>query len=81
MMRHLYGFASLLSLGICLVLRPASSSHRAPVTIVGEIQTASGFAGASSLFAKWRIVAGAENWRVLHGDDNGQTWIANRDEV
>jgi hypothetical protein len=53
----------------------------AAVSIVGGLETASGFDGLINLFVKWRLVASPENWRLTHGDDNGTTWVSERNEV
>ena len=56
--------------------------HGGPaVVVLGELRGACGFVGQNNLFVKYRVVCRNDNWRVSHGDDNGQTWVADRELV
>jgi hypothetical protein len=48
------------------------------VVLLGELVGASGFSDQANLFAKYRVVTRSDNWRVLHGEEAGQSWIADR---
>jgi len=45
------------------------------VHIQGQIKGARGFDNRD-VFAKWKIVAGSDKWRILDGDAAGRTWLA-----
>lgn len=52
------------------------------VHIVGEVQSAVGF-GEIDLYCKWNIVTSDDSvsWRLIDGEDSGQTWIARPTET
>jgi hypothetical protein len=64
-----------------LILTFIIEFSRWAVSIVGNLSSAKGFASHSNLFVKYRLVASQQNFRLTHGEDNGQTWVAEREEV
>eukprot|EP00455_Lapot_gusevi_P003598 TRINITY_DN11466_c0_g2_i1.p1 TRINITY_DN11466_c0_g2~~TRINITY_DN11466_c0_g2_i1.p1 ORF type:complete len:181 (+),score=18.01 TRINITY_DN11466_c0_g2_i1:65-607(+) len=50
------------------------------VDVIGEIIGATGFEGYDQLFVKWKLHTSPENWRLVSGEDDGHSWIAERNE-
>ena len=54
---------------------PLARSARGAVHVVGEIAGATGFSGASRLYAKYRLVSSEYHWHVLEGSTEGYTQL------
>eukprot|EP01083_Nonionella_stella_P148299 469168_1 len=50
------------------------------IHIIGEIQGCSGF-DAKRLFVNFKVSGGSEKWRLIQGENVGQTWIAQNNQV
>ena len=62
-----------------VLLAILTSSPSPIVHILGQILGATGFK-RHRLFGKWKI-EGSDKWRLLDGEQDGQTWVAEKREV
>ena len=50
------------------------------VHFIGEVKGCSGFAD-KRLFLNFKVASSSEKWRLIQGEESGQTWISKNETV